>query len=674
MCGIAGIFAPRATRNIAESIGLMMDVVRHRGPDDEGYLLSTANGNEVVACGGTDTLKAVYESRLPYQADDQLSSITRDGFAVALGHRRLSIVDLTAAGHQPMCTMDRRQWIVFNGEIYNHVELRAELEALGHRFISRSDTEVILAAYRQWGTQCLARFNGMFAFILFDCAARRVFAARDRFGVKPLYYRVLLDGAVSFASEIKQFSVLPGWKPQLNAQRAYDFVNWALMDHTDETLFEGVFQLRNGQAVEIDLVTDSSFKAGERLPVYTWYEPRPCVFAGTRQEAADDLRRLLEDSVRLRLRADVPVGSCLSGGLDSSSIVCVMNELLRQQNAHAKQKTFSACTAVEPFDEREYIDEVVRHTTVDAHHVYPQLPDLFDRLDKLTWHQDEPFGSTSIYAQWEVFNTARSNDTKVMLDGQGADELFAGYHTYFGPRYAALIRASRWRELSSEIGAARRLHGYGFSWSLQQLLSVSLPEGLRQPLAEAAGKPALIPAWLDLSKLAATPSNPFLSEDGNRPTTIRELSLSQLTRTNLQMLLHWEDRNSMAHSVESRLPFLDYRLVEYALGLPDELKLAGGVTKRALRDAMSGLLPERIKNRMDKIGFATPEEAWLREQDPSRFRAAMADAVASSAGAINRRAVDYLESVIAGKARFDFVLWRIISLGTWMRVFRVGLA
>lgn len=670
MCGISAVLSCGKPFGA----GLVVDALKpvaHRGPDDEGYLFCARDGSEPIACGGDDTPPAAYNCDLPYKACTHHASVTRGDIAVALGHRRLSIIDLSVTGHQPMCTPDRQQWIVYNGEIYNHVELRAELAALGHSFISRSDTEVILAAYRQWGKHCLAHLNGMFAFILLDRGAQRIFAARDRFGVKPLYYWISPDKIVVFASEIKQFSVLPGWRPRLNGLRAYDFINWALLDHTDETLFEGVFQLRNGQALEIDLRSSSCFEPGQRLPAYSWYTPRPAVFSGTFENAASELRQSLYDSIGLRLRADVSVGSCLSGGLDSSSIVCVMNELLRHENAHARQKTFSACAEVKRFDEREFIDEIVRRTAVDAHYVYPQLPELFDQLDTITWHQDEPFGSSSIYAQWEVFKLAATNGVKVMLDGQGADELFAGYHTYFGPRFFSLFKAGHWAALWRDMLATREIHGYSLFWCLEQIFSTSLPEMLRQPLAELAGKPALSPPWLDLSLIGVAPVNPFVAVSEGRPATIRNLSQSQLTHTNLQMLLHCEDRNSMAHSIEARVPFLDYQMVQYALGLPDDFKLSAGMTKRVLREAMAGLIPERVRRRTDKIGFATPEEVWLRSENPELFRKALSHAIESSFGIINREALGYLDAIIAGKSPFNFAIWRMISFGAWMRVFQV---
>jgi asparagine synthase (glutamine-hydrolysing) len=572
-----------------------------------------------------------------------------------------------------MCTTDRNCWITYNGEVYNYLELRGELAALGHAFSTQSDTEVVLAAYRQWGRECLQRFNGMFAFVLFDRSRRTLFAARDRFGVKPLYYWVSPERLVAFASEIKQFTVLPGWQARINGQRAYDFLNWGVSDHTDETLFRGVFQLRGGEALELDLASDDLLRVspGGRLPAYRWYELRGLPFAGTPADAAQEFRALLTDSVRLHLRADVPVGSCLSGGLDSSSIVCVMNELLRGQNASALQRTFSACATVKRFDEREFIDDVVRQTGTDAHFVYPSLEELFPLLDRITWHQDEPFGSTSIYAQWHVFRLAAENGVRVMLDGQGADEQLAGYHGFFAARYSDLLRGLRWRRLWQEMQRAHELHGHPPSLSVKYALNGVLPEWLRQPLRRLAGRSANNVPWLDMAALGAEPGDPFRKIAPSGSTSVAAMSHAQLTATSLPMLLHWEDRDSMAHSVEARVPFLDYRLVEFVLGLPDDYKIAGGVTKRVLRDGMQGVLPERVRTRMDKLGFVTPEEVWLREDGPVHFRKALHDSVDASGGVLKPEVSKLLDAMIEGRQPFSFLIWRLISFGAWMRVFSV---
>ena len=668
MCGISALYSPHAAL-APDTMRAVLAAVRHRGPDDEGIACFHGAGMTPAAFGGTATPDAVYAAALPYAPSR--GEIQAASASLALAHRRLSILDLSPSGHQPMCSADRSNWITYNGEIYNYVELREELKTLGRSFVSQSDTEVILAAYQQWGTECLTRFNGMFAFVLFDRSRRTLFAARDRFGIKPLYYWISPDGLIAFASEIKQFTVLPGWQSRINGQRAYDFLNWALLDHTDETLYDSVHQLRGGEALTLELGGNRPVAAnpGGRLPVYCWYELAPRQFGGTLAEAGEEFRRLLTDSIRLRLRSDVSVGSCLSGGLDSSSIVCLMNELLREHDAQAMQKTFSACSVVKRFDEREFIDEVVGHTATDAHYVYPDHNDLFRTLDRMTWHQDEPFGSTSIFAQWCVFQLAAENGVKVMLDGQGADEQLAGYHNYFAPRFGGLLRSLQWATLWQEILAARRRHDHALLWGLKQTFNNVLPEVLRQPMRRAAGQPGVVAPWLDMDRMGAIPRDPFLAAGTAKARSVQAMSLSQFRATSIPMLLHWEDRDSMAHSIEARVPFLDYRLVEFVLGLPDEFKISGGETKRLLREGMRGVLPERVRTRMDKLGFATPEQEWLTKLNPDRFRRALRESVDVSAGIVKEEVTSLLDEMIEGRQPFSFLIWRLISFGTWMRVF-----
>ena len=671
MCGVGALFNPRA-RIAIETVRATQAIVRHRGPDDEGVVCFRGPDAVPSTHGGPDTPETAYAEACAYAP--ARAPLETAGAHVVLTHRRLSILDLSACGHQPMCTPDRTCWIVYNGEIYNYIELREELKALGHAFTTASDTEVILAAYREWGRECVSRFNGMFAFVLFDRARSKLFAVRDRFGVKPLYYWVAPDGTIAFASEIKQFTVLPGWRPRMNGQRVYDFINWALQDHTDETLFDGVYQLRGGEAVEIEVNVNAPRAAepGGKLAVYRWYSLRPRPFRGTLADAGSEFRHLLTDSVRLRLRADVPVGSCLSGGLDSSSIVCIMNDLLRAQDAHALQKTFSACATVKRFDERDYIDEVVRQTGTDAHYVYPSLDGLFQLNDRITRHQDEPFGSTSIYAQWHVFKLAAESKVTVMLDGQGADEQLAGYHNYFSPRFGSLLREGRLLKLWQELQATKALHGYSLEWGMKQTFNNVLPETLRQPLRRLAGKPGTVTPWLDMKKLGAIARDPFLEAGGAKAPSVGAMSLAQFAATSLPMLLHWEDRDSMAHSVEARVPFLDYRLVEFVTGLPDEFKIDGGVTKRVMREGMRGVLPERVRTRIDKLGFVTPEEVWMKQDGSDLFRKALRDTVEASNGILGPEVMDHLERTVQGRQPFDFLLWRVISFGTWLRVFGVA--
>lgn len=667
MCGIAGIIS--STGFDAEQLIRMTDAIRHRGPDDEGFFFLQPNLVDYEFVGGADTPASVFGGKYAYNPAGR--DVVYRHPAIGLGHRRLAIVDISEAGHQPMSSAGGDCWIVYNGEIYNHVELREELNALGHQFVSGSDTEVILAAWQAWGRECLHRFNGMFTFLLLDLKRRVLFAARDRFGIKPLYFRRGEKGELAFASEIKQFTVLPDWRAELNRQRAYDFLVWSLLDHTDETLFDGVYQLRPGEALELEL--DDLLACGKEgrtgLPVYRWYELKPEAFHGSLDDAGKRFLELMTDSVKLRLRADVPVGSCLSGGLDSSSIVVLVNQLLAQQGGGI-QKTFSACSEHKQFDERDWIEEVLKGIDADAHYVYPSLDTLFDDVNDLIWHQDEPFASTSIYAQWNVFRLAANKNVKVMLDGQGADEQLAGYTNFFGVRLSTLFRQFRWLKLIGEARESNRLHGYSQFQAAKSIASNIFPDAVAQFLRRASGHPHSRPVWLDYDKLPAKTVDPF-QELGARRTTIQEVCHSLITATNLQMLLHWEDRNSMAHSIEARVPFMDFRLVETLLGMPDEYKLSNGITKKVLRSGMQGVLPEKIRMRMDKLGFATPEAIWMKDHEPDKFKQYVMRAIESSRGIIRPEIKDATFPIIEGRKAYSYLPWKIICFGLWMERFKI---
>ncbi len=669
MCGIAALVAPDPAP-VGELVRRMTMLVRHRGPDDEGFAVFPDVGSAPRLVGGNDTPREVLDARLPYVPRGcEVIPLAVCG-RLALGHRRLSILDLSPSGHQPMSYADGRLWVTYNGEIYNYAALCAELEVLGYSFHSRSDTEVMLAAYAAYGVGCLQRLNGMFAFVLYDRTERRLVAARDRFGIKPLYYWVSPEGFVAFASEIKQFSVLPGWVPSVNGQRTYDFLAWGLLDHTDETLFQGVFQVPPGEAIALDLDRLPVLRSGERLPTFRWYRLQPRPWSGDFGMAAGQLRKLFLDSVHSHLQADVPVGSCLSGGIDSSSVVCAIAQMMRRAGNHELQNAFSARADDPSVDESRYMDIVLEATGVCGHSVTPRLETLFNTLDAMTWHQDEPFGSTSIYAQWRVFELAASHGVKVMLDGQGSDEQLAGYHSFLGPHLARLLREGYVGALVSEILAARAKHGYSPLQSVKWMADCILPESVRQPLRRLTAQSSANPPWLDMDRLAAGPADPFFP----KPRSVFEMSHSQLTHLSLPMLLHWEDRDSMAHSIEARVPFLDYQLVEFVLGLPDEFKLWRGTTKRVFREAMQGILPGAIHKRMDKLGFATPEEVWMLRRQSNVFRERLALAIEQACGILRPNALAVFDKMVAGARPFSFLPWRMISFGAWMQSFgvRVG--
>lgn len=662
MCGIAALIRYPNGNIAPDMIRQMTNAIRHRGPDDEGYLLYSKDLNKVIAFGGQDTPVECYESRLPYSPANisKISEISSHQISVLLGHRRLSIVDLSPTGHQPMRPVKGQIWITYNGEIYNYIELRKELEKAGYTFCSQSDTEVILNAYHHWGTACLHKFNGMFAFVIVDLEQNTLFIARDRFGVKPLYLWESPEGFLAIASEIKQFTFLPGWRSKANLSRSVDYLLNGLTDFSNQTLFENVVQLKGGECIEcpLDLVKFPS--------ITTWYRLKRTPFKLTFYEGMIRFQALLADSISLRLRADVDVGSCLSGGLDSSSIVCITKRLLNLSNSPAKQKTFSACSHIPRFDERHYMDEVIVHTGVDAHFVTPSLDQLFPMIKEMIWHQDEPFGSTSIFAQYLVFQLAKKANVKVMLDGQGSDENLAGYNSFWPAHLAQLLKNFRWLSFLKEAKILREINPT-FELSHSSLLKHMLPFTIKNGLKQLLRKQS----WINLPYSDYSIGEAALSFPDNVNHLVDQLSYEQLTRTSLPALLRYEDRNSMAHSIEARTPFLDYRLVEFTFNLPAYHKISEGFTKKVMRAGLNRVLPEKVLTRTDKLGFATAEEVWMCDEKPDLFRREIVQAVEKSQGLISEKAVEMADKMLNKHIPFNWALWRIINFGYWIDTFNV---
>ena len=642
MCGIFGIVTHTPVEVDRSVLRRGTDIVAHRGPDGFGFLLADPPTGRWELC--TD----------PENADLPA--------ALGFGHRRLSVIDLSVAAGQPMSTVDRALWITFNGEIFNYIELRDELRRLGHVFHTASDTEVILHAYEQWGAGCLNRFNGMWAFAIYDAKRKRLFCARDRIGVKPFYYHSG-NGRFVFASEIKQLFQDPFIPREVHNGVAYDYLVYGYLDHSDRTFYSSIRQLRGGHFLQIDISGKSLLPVIERY----WYVDPTCkVDKATDRNAALKVAELLRDSVSLRLRSDVPLGSCLSGGIDSSSIVCIANELLKTQGKTDIQNTFSSCFEDPRYDERNFIQSVVSKTSVHSHYVFPDPDDFFKSFDRLTWLQDEPFGSSSIFAQWSVFRLARSKGVKVMLDGQGADELLGGYHAYFSHRIGDLLKQGCLKEGARTLAELRKRHRKSAAELLMTLAGGFVRPGTRSwrisdrffgPNRRGLLCPDFLREGEEQSEFSKIPRLPRIS-------LLSQSLYESFFYTTLPALLHYEDRNSMAHSIESRVPFLDYRLVEYAFALPDEMKIRGAVTKWILREAMDGLLPQSVRNRNDKMGFVTPERIWLAGLFSGRVRAQvehLPNKVFSRAKMIEMARRQGTLDRFSGSS----VMWRAVSFLAW---------
>lgn len=648
MCGITGIFCSEGLQDHLASLRSANNLVHHRGPDGAGFA--------AFYCDSSNAQVAQWSQDPP---DPQ--QVMR--MHLALGHRRLAIIDLSDAGLQPMCNRDRTLWITYNGEIYNYLELRSQLETAGYQFGSHSDTEVILAAYEYWQEDCVNRFNGMWAFALVDLRRQILFCSRDRFGVKPFYY--YHDGRnFVFGSEIKQlleFSFVPH---KANERAIYEYLAFQAVEYDQETFFQGIRKLLHGHNLVLGL-RDGTLNSMQ------YYTPLLRVDNQiTYDEAASEFRRLLTDSVRLRLRSDVEVGSCLSGGLDSSSIVCTMHQLLQGQGKNHIQRTFSSHFDEKEANELEYMHEVIQNTSVRAAFTYPTTNDLLHDLECLVWHQDEPFGSTSIFAQWSVFKLASQHQIKVMLDGQGADELLAGYVPMSYSYFRELYVKKRYFKLFWEIGRHVQVQEATWFWLMlsraagRMLNLPNLSPYLRSSMEWI--KPSLLNSFGGQSRyLANTECRPFGDQE------LLNNSLYQFTLSNnLQSLLKYEDRNSMAFSVESRVPFLDYRLVQFILSLPADFKIRNGYTKAVMREGMKRILPESVRKRVTKLGFATPELRWQQGVLHPLIREAL-DSEILHHFVLRERALSYLDYL--GQHRLkDFAPWRWLNLSLWSKIYKVA--
>src|SRR4051812_38140446 len=591
-----------------------------------------------------------------HRGPDSRGVFAADG--VALASCRLAVIDPRPEGKQPVATEDGLVQLVYNGEVYNYRELRAELEPKGYRFRTATDTEVVLRAYEEWGERCVERFNGMWALAIWDGRRDRLFCSRDRFGVKPFYYR--LDGSrLVFASELKAFRHDPGTRLQANLPVVRDYLELSRIDHTDETFFDGIRQLPPAHSLVFD-------EHGLRLSRHWTLEPRPAP-AG---DPAPLVRELFFDSVRLRLRSDVAVGTCLSGGMDSSTLVCVAAALLRDEadaaeSLRGRLETFTAWFPDPGLEERPYAEAVAEHTGAHPHWITFDAEQLVSDLPSIVESQDEPFGSTSIAAQWYVMKAAREAGITVMLDGQGSDEVFAGYGTFFGERFADLLRGGRLRALAHETSAYRHETGASPVGVAAQLVRAFAREPLERILRpRLSGARALVHPHL-----RAHGPSPVEHANGFPDLLRRRLAL-MIARRGLPELLHSEDCNSMAHSIEARVPFLDYRFVELVFSLGGEQLIADGRTKAVLRRGAGGPLPGAGGGRGSKLGFPTPESRFLREAVGDMAADVFASQPFRQRGWVDAGAAQaLLRRHRAGEADAPYELWRALNTELWAQAF-----
>lgn len=621
MCGFVAVLT-RDTTFDNHVLDRMRDVLAHRGPDG-ARSWTTEVGN------------------------------TRIGLA----HRRLAIIDLSEAAAQPMFGADGRVALVYNGEIYNYLELRAELEGRGRTFRTQSDTEVIVEAYLEWGVDALLRLNGMFGLALLDMRSGKMLVARDRFGEKPVYYARLPRGGLAVASEIKALLAYPGVDVGICDEELTRHLRDESFEVGDNTFFRAAKRLDPAHAMLLKL-------NGEIERVWRYWTPdyENIRATDTAASASEHFRALLERSVRMRLRSDVPVGSSLSGGLDSSSIVALVNRL---KASRGRQHTFSIRYPGDPtLCEGPHIDAMVRRTGAESHSLEPDEQALMADWRQMHWHLEAPSRSASIFNQFALMRLARAQGVTVLLDGQGADELLGGYQYYFGLRQLDLLHAGRSSELECETSA--------LWWRLRRV-SARFRDHVRRFDARP-GFP-LETLW-DRRRSGAgvsdAPDRPGVPQSQAVSLFRRQLAMG-LQYNHLPNLLHTADRSGMAFGREARFPFLDHDLVEWCIGLPDDLLTRDGWLKRVLREATKGLLPRAIRWRVDKVGFAAPQDRWLREgarewAEDLLFAGPIRKHPHYDSAWIDAR----WRAHVSGAEDASGALWKWLSASEWMRMSAAG--
>lgn len=621
MCGIVGIVRFEKKPIKKDELQTMMQVIKHRGPDDEGIFI--------------------------------------DG-RVGLGHVRLSILDLSSAGKQPMTDLTGRYTIIQNGESYNYIELREELKALGYKFTTKTDTEVLLNGYIEWGESVLDKLNGMFALAIYDKEKQTLFIARDRFGVKPLYYHIG-DGQLIFASEIPAIlKALPG-KPKANENAIFDYLVFNRTDQTEDTFFADIFKLQHSCCMILDLKQSYT---KESLPIRKWYDlaervkelRNEGVSELGKEEAEKRYMELFKRAVKLRLRSDVPWGVCLSGGLDSSAITSTIIKEFKEPDVHSFSAVFEkGCWA----DESPFIEEF-KGIVPNMHYVYPDADRLFAHIHDYVRIQGEPTPGTSPYALYCVLDEA-SKYVKVILDGQGSDEALAGYEYIPGLYYKSLFTHFKWCRLAKEIVQYAKLHK---SWRHVKYMTFFLLPSKMRTKARVMQRGYLDEAFVSQHH------DSVIADKLYGANTMEEMLVAHF-EYKLEHLNKWGDRDTMAFGVEGRSPFLDKDLVEYSIALKDELKIKGGYTKFILREVMKGIMPEKVRMRVDKKGFSIPQDEWFRTE---KFQKLVNEILSSESFAKRgyfkpEEAKKMYQRHLKGEINISKDIWKWINLEMWFREF-----
>lgn len=615
MCGISGIIHLDRSPVPEPQIWDMIKAMKHRGPNDNGTFFE-------------------------------------DG--IGFGFVRLSIIDLSPAGHQPMFSHDERYVIIFNGEIFNYVELREELKAKGHQFRTKTDTEVLIQSYVEWGEDMLHKLNGMWTFVIYDRKEKTVFGSRDRYGIKPLYYAI--DGnRLIFASEIPSILAVLGKKPTADQNALFDFLIFNRTDQDENTFFSEIKKVNHGCYFKMR-VAPSEGPAQKAMKITKWYDLRKELKEPFKDP--EEFREMFVSSVALRLRSDVPIGVCLSGGLDSSSIVSTMIKDFDKRDVH----TFSAVYGEGKFGDESKFIHLYKDELPNMHYIMPDDKTIMADIPEMVRAHAEPIASTGPYAQYKVMELAKNHVT-VTLDGQGADEMLAGYHYFFGFYFKNLLLKGKVGGMASEMVSYYRKHRSMLG--LISFILFMLPAGVR------ARARAMEKGYIDEEFYSAHSVNAnSIAGELYGSATLQDALINHF-EYKLEHLLKWEDRNSMWFSLEARVPFLDHRLVERTLTMPDNMIIRDGMTKHVLREAMKGRLPEPIRMRRDKIGFGTPHDEWFRTPAFQEYiRGIIHSPSFASRGLVDVKKVQSIyEQHVRKEGNHGKEIWKWLHLENWFNKF-----
>lgn len=622
MCGITGFFSYKNKVDSKKYYESHLKIA-HRGPDDEGFIYKNEN-NQIEHLKGNDTIDALR---------DRVHILGKEPSNLILGHRRLSIIDLTSNGHQPYNFDDL--YMVYNGEVYNYVELKKELEAFGYKFTTNSDTEVVLKAFHKWGVDAFNKFNGMWAIAIYDKKKDELLLCRDRFGIKPFYYSFIDDNLI-FGSEIKFVaSFFNNLYP--NKQRVYDYLRFNYINHTNETLFKNIFQLEPNSYMFFS-------KMGIKTSKY-W----------SLKECDEDVESNLVSSIKFRLRSDVEVGSLLSGGIDSSTILGLIDD----KNMVKNFQTFSAVFREEIFSEKKYIDKFdTKNIKLKKHFIYPKAEELKDMIEELIYTQEEPFRSLAVFSQYNIYKYIKDNTkVKVLLNGQGADEIFTGYTEYYYVYLLELLRNMDIKTFLQELKAFSENRDISKVNVIKKVIIQYLSNIYRKP---------------DKYGIFKIKFKPFRNRKIFKDLLKNSL-WNSLTVSALREYLIYEDKNSMRFSLESRLPFLDFRVVESGFSLSNDQKIKNGVSKAVLRKIAKGKIPEEILNRKDKMGFLSPQEKWQKDILSQEFDRVFNEIKENGIFDFldNKRLYELYINYKNNKLHDWPFIWRVYSLYQWKKVWDV---